>query len=296
MLRRLLLLTLFTGVAGPLAAAPITFNTALPVATGEFVFREQGVLLQSGNDPGPADRDRSERTAVTALGYGLARRLALFGVLPYRSIRLKLSSGDRRLNRNSEGIGDLRLFGRYTLWQANRPGRTLRFAPFFGVEAPTGEDRERDGQGTLPPAAQPGSGSWDPFAGAVVTFQTLRYQIDAQLAYQDNRKANDFEAGDLARLDASLQYRLWPGSLGGGVPDYLYGVIESNLFYRRKDRVAGLSDRNSGGSQWFLSPGLQYVTRRWIVEAAAQIPVWQDLNGTALENDYILRAGVRVNF
>jgi len=46
----------------------------------------------------------------------------------------------------------------------------------------------------------------------------------------------------------------------------------------------------------FLAPGLQYVTRRWIVETAIQIPVLQDLNGTALENDSVLRAGFRVNF
>jgi len=33
-----------------------------------------------------------------------------------------------------------------------------------------------------------------------------------------------------------------------------------------------------------------------IVEAAAQLPVAQNLNGTALENDYVVRAGFRVNF
>ena len=43
-------------------------------------------------------------------------------------------------------------------------------------------------------------------------------------------------------------------------------------------------------------PGLQYVTKRWIVEAAVQVPVVQDLNGTALEKDTILRGGFRVNF
>ncbi len=43
-------------------------------------------------------------------------------------------------------------------------------------------------------------------------------------------------------------------------------------------------------------PGLQYVTKRWIVEAGVQIPVVQDLNGTALEKDYIFRAGFRFNF
>ena len=34
----------------------------------------------------------------------------------------------------------------------------------------------------------------------------------------------------------------------------------------------------------------------WIVEGSVQIPVSQDLNGSALENDYIVRAGFRWNF
>jgi hypothetical protein len=46
----------------------------------------------------------------------------------------------------------------------------------------------------------------------------------------------------------------------------------------------------------FLSPGLQYVTKRWIVEGVVQLPVVQNLHGTALENDYVLRAGFRFNF
>ena len=33
-----------------------------------------------------------------------------------------------------------------------------------------------------------------------------------------------------------------------------------------------------------------------MVEAAVQVPVVQSLNGTALENDYVARAGFRFNF
>jgi len=100
----------------------------------------------------------------------------------------------------------------------------------------------------------------------------------------------------VVRFDASLQYRLWPRELKGGVPGLLYGVIESNLIYRGKNRIADLDDINSGGTTLFLAPGLQYVTRRWVFETAAQLPVVQNLNSTALENDYIVRAGFRVNF
>ena len=38
-------------------AAPISTNTALPVAKGEYVFREQFIFNQSGDDPSTLDRD-----------------------------------------------------------------------------------------------------------------------------------------------------------------------------------------------------------------------------------------------
>lgn len=40
-----------------ISAAPITFNTALPVAKGEFINREQVVLVRSGSDPSSLQRD-----------------------------------------------------------------------------------------------------------------------------------------------------------------------------------------------------------------------------------------------
>ena len=55
-----------TGPVSLAPAAPQTFNTALPVAQGEFVFREQFVLDQSGDDPSAADRDRTAWALVSA--------------------------------------------------------------------------------------------------------------------------------------------------------------------------------------------------------------------------------------
>ncbi len=277
-------------------SAPITFNTALPVAEDEFVLREQFVLNQSGDDPSGADRDRTTWSVVSVLGYGITSDLAVFGVVPYVDKELSLTSGGTRRSRSANGLGDITLFGRYTLFRDDAPGRTFRIAPFAGLELPTGDDDESDSFGRLPPSVQPGSGSWDPFGGIVVTYQTLDFQVDAQVSYKANTEANGFEFGDVVRLDGSLQYRLWPRKLEGGVPGFLYGILEANLIYQDKNRSGGANDPNSGGTRLFLVPGLQYVTKRWIVEAAVQLPVIQDLNGTALENDYVARAGFRLNF
>lgn len=282
---------------GLVQAAAQTFNTALPVAEGSFVFREQGLFRSASDDPGPADRDLDVTGAVTVLGYGVTSDLTLFGAVAYVDKELELDGpGGRRIKRDTSGFGDARVFARYTAVRDNAPGRTFRIAPFFGVEAPTGDDDESDRFGRLPQPLQSGSGSWDPFGGLVATYQTLDYQIDAQIAYQANTAANDFEFGDEARLDGSFQYRLWPRELGGGVPGFLYGVLEANLIHREKNEIDAEDDPDSGGTQLFVSPGLQYVERRWIVEGIVQVPVAQDLNGAALEDDFIVRAGFRINF
>ncbi len=295
----LALLLLFVATAGwtnTVSSAPITFNTALPVAKGEFVSRTQLIINRSGDDPSSADRNRKSQAVAQVLGYGVSPRLAVFGVLPYVDNELKVTTGGQRATRRANGFGDLTVFGRYTVHQKDQPGRTFRIAPFFGAKAPTGEDDESDSLGRLPPSVQVGSGSWDASAGVVATYQTLRYQVDSQFSFRVNNEATDFEAGDVARLDASLQYRLKPRDLTGGVPGFLYGVLEVNLIDRDKNRVSGSKDPNSGGTTLFITPGVQYITKRWIIEGAVQIPASQDLNGTALENDFIARVSGRFNF
>ncbi len=285
------------GVLREAQAAPETFNTALPVGKGDFIFREQFLYIKASEDPSPADRNLEVLGGISVLGYGATSGLALFGILPYLDKELDLTMpGGQQITRSTSGIGDAQLFARYTVFQKDMRGSNFRVAPFIGIKLPTGDDDDSDSFGRLPATLQLGSGSWDPFAGVIATWQTLDYEIDAQLSYKANTEANGFEFGDEFRFDASLQYRLWPRELGAGVPGFLYGVIETNLLHQAKNEIGGTKDPNSGGTKLFLSPGLQYVTNRWVLDAIVQLPVVQDLNGTELEDDFIVRAGFRVNF
>jgi len=282
---------LFLVADGALGAA-ITFNTALPVAKGEFINRELLMLVRSDD----ASRDLNVNALASVLGYGINADLAIFGALPYVNKELEVTVGGERVTRSSKGLGDASLFARYTFFKQNASGHTFRVAAFGGVKAPTGSDNETDALGRLPIQLQSGSGSWDGFGGVVTTYQTLTFEIDAQISYTARGEANNFESGDELRLDGSLQYRLLPRVLGTGTPAFVYAVIEANLLHSSKNRISGSPDENSGGTSIFLSPGLQYVNKRLIVEGSVQLPISQDLNGAALENDYIARLGFRWNF
>lgn len=279
-------------------AAPNTFNTALPVPQGEAIWREQ-LVLRERSDDGPMDREVSVQALGSVLGYGITSKLAVFGVAPYFfNKELDVTTPMGRIERDTGGIGDLSVFGRYTAYQHDITGGTFRVAPIFGLTAPTGDHNDRDRFGELPRALQVGDGAWDGFAGVVATYQRLQYQMDAQLLYRENGRHNGFAQGDETRLDASLQYRIWPPSLEGvsGTPGFAYALIESNLVHRERNLVGGVTDADSGGTQWFLAPGLQYITRRWVVEGTVQLPVAEDPNGDAIQDDYIVRVGFRRNF
>lgn len=293
----LTLVVIALGNSSEARAAPETFNSALPVAEGDFVLREQFFSIKASDDPSPADRNLEVLGGVSVLGYGVNSDLAIFSILPYLDKELDLTMpGGQRITRSTNGIGDAQVFARYTIFQNNMRGSNFRIAPFVGIKLPTGDDDQSDSLGRLPQPLQLGSGSWDPFGGVIATWQTLDYEIDTQLSYKASSQANGFEFGDEFAVDASLQYRLWPRELGSGVPGFLNGVIETNFSHQAKNKIGGFNDSNSGGTKLFLSPGLQYVTKRWVLEAIVQLPVVQDLGGMALNDDYAVRAGFRVNF
>jgi len=277
-------------------AGPITFNSALPVSEGVGILRSQVKLVRKSGDATAQNRVLIVTAVPVVLAYGINPRLTVFGVLPYVDKRMDITMGATRIRRETQGPGDALFFGRYTVYQADRPGDTFRIAPFAGIKAPTGSHNTQDAFGLLPRPLQPGSGSWDPFAGVAITRQTLGWEFDTAASYRLNTETSGFVFGDEVRLDASFQYRVFPQTLESGVPAFIYAVLESNLIWNGKNQAGGVTDANSGGLTWNLVPGLQYVTSRFVLETAMQIPTVQNLNGSALETDWAWSAGFRWNF
>ncbi len=73
-------------------------------------------------------------------------------------------------------------------------------------------------------------------------------------------------------------------------------MLEANGNTGQKARRDGIELGDTGGTTVFLSPGIQFVTRRVIYETSIQIPVVQDLNGGQVETDFVASAGIRVQF
>lgn len=280
----------------PLARAQITTNTALQVGESQGVVRLQAHLVRSTGDPGPMARELTAFAFPIVGAYGVNTRLTLFGVVPFASKALEVTTPTGRFTRRTTGLADARLFARYTVYRANRRGQMIRLAPLAGLKLPTGQADDTDVLGRLPRPLQLGSGSWDPFAGLVFTWQTLAWQLDLSPAYTRHTEADGFRFGDEARLDAAFKVRVWPRTVGGGVPGFLYLAAETNLRWQDRSKLVGEEDPNTGGTTWYLVPGIQFVSRRYVIEGGVQLPVVQDLGGMALENDFTAILSVRFNF
>jgi len=270
-------------------AAPINGNNALPVHEGEFLWREQVRFLKAENSA----RDLEVLSVPSVLVYGVTEKFALIGVVPWIDKQLDMGG----VERGEGGFGDATLLGRYQVFQWDRAGETLRAQVLAGVKFPTGRDNARDSLGRLPQPLQLGSGSYDSILGAVFTWQTLGRQADFDLVYKINTEAYDFVFGNTLEHNASFQYRLLPGELPKeGIPSFLYGVLGLNGLREERSEQNGRVIGDSGGTTLFISPGLQYVTQRWVAEISLQLPVIQELNGRQIKTDYHLNVGFRIQF
>ncbi|MGB7291701.1 MAG: transporter [Thermodesulfobacteriota bacterium] len=264
-------------------AAPINSNVALPVRKGGFVFRSQVRWLR-------ATKKLNVVAIPNVLVYGATPDLALFAIFPYifRNEEFSDPSSGKRFDKNDNGIGDPTLIARYTVFARDYPSGTARLAPLVGIKIPTGDD-------DLEPIT---TDSVDFELGGVstVTWDFGRHEIDADVIYRINTEAENFEMGDDLVYDLAYEFRVYPWTLPDvGVPNFLYLVAEANGIFSQKGKLNRMTVDDSGGNILFLSPGLQFATKRYIIEASIQLPVIQDLNDNQLETDFVLTGGFRVN-
>ena len=271
-------------------AAPINSNVALPVRKGGFVFRSQVKWLRATDDPISLNREVNVVAIPNVLVYGATPDLALFAIFPYifRNVELTDPSTGKRVKNNDNGIGDLTLIARYTVYAKDYPSGTARLAPLAGIKLPTGDDDLK--------AITTESVDFQLGGVSTVTWDFGRHEIDADIIYKINTEAEDFEKGDDLIYDLAYEFRVYPWTLPDvGVPNFVYLVAEANGIFSQKSEQKGKTIDDSGGNTIFLSPGIQFASRRFIFEASIQLPVIQDLNGNQVEKDFVLTAGFRVN-
>lgn len=273
----------------PVDASPITFMTDLPVGENFFVLDEQFLSMPSAVDPTSAQRSLGISAEMSTLAYGVTRDFTLFAMVPYlgANVDMTLPNGER-MSQFMGSFGDISVFGRYTAYEHDAIGSTFRIAPIFGFVAPAGGL-------VVPTGFDPGS--WGIEMGGIATYQTLNFELDGSLTNIAPTNGASILSG-LTELDGNFQYRIWPITVGSGLPNFLYAGVETNFIYQGNDDLNGLLYPE--GSMLFIDPTLQFVTEYWLLEAAIQVPVYQNITNyhgfQGLDNAYILHLGLRFNF
>lgn len=268
---------LLCGAQGVLGQEAINTPAPTQPGAGNWVVREQVRFMwyeDLPNDPGGSVRDM---TLLTIIQHGITGSLSAELSLPLIG-RQRSADDPAAADGSARGLGDISAGLKLRLWQADTGAvDTMRLSVFGNVEMPTGHDEFS-------------SDSFDPTIGATFMAISGRHGFNQALSWK-------FTTGDLAepigpgeslsdllKFDSAYLYRLSPAEYTSELRAATYGVVELNGFYE-----------TNGDLQVFLSPGILYEAPRFALEAAIQIPVYQDVDHRA-ESTFGFVLGLRILF
>jgi len=256
------------GVAGSALAAGLNTDVALTPPRGGTILRAQARHVRLENDRTALQREVDLYLQTTTVVHGVTERFALLGTVPLLHRDLDFGSG---ASQDDTGVADLPLLAKYRFFQRDEPGKTTRWAAIGGVEVASFDDTFS-------------SESFDPIVGVVFTHQRLDGWVDWDLLYKVNT-GGGLDADDELRADVAYSRRFLAGQSDSLGPWGLYAIAEVNARY--------LTD---GSAEVLGSPGLQFITPRWILEAGVQLPLARDMTAPRLETGLTVVLSARFQF
>jgi hypothetical protein len=199
-------------------------------------------------------------------------------------------SGEIQHLGDSNGLGDLSLFGLLRFYHDQKTQSSL--ALLFGVKTPTGTtDEHARNDERFETELQPGSGSWDPFAGMALSRGIGEsWAVNASTTYRlATEGAQKTDLGDAFSYNVGLVYRTpW-----GGSNSKFNLILELNGEWRDSVESSGAKDKNSGGHWLMLSPGVSFGSERWSAFAMVGLPVVDNPEGLQDKRDWRALIGLQ---
>ena len=293
---------LFSTVVAVAQGPPINTNTAFVTGLNGSAIRTFGKVMQKTTlFSGTRAVSNNSESAAGAFAFPvmipfevIPNKLVVIAAVPYLSKGMELTKNGNRVSRDASGWGDLKLLGKYQLYQRDMRRATLRITFLGGLKLPTGKADASDDTGPLPRPLQLGSGSFDVLGGPIITFVRNRIGLNAEVSYRKNTQAEGYQFGDVLTANAAIGYRIFPKVYKTYPSPYSSVFVELLSEFSGKDRKEGLERENTGKKILVLSPGVQFVfSRTFLLEASLQLPLYQYYNGEQLGLDYSYTLGLR---
>ncbi len=229
---------------------------------GPHTLFKGGTEVHIGLDRNEAGNNK-ETISTLELAYGLTGNWTARIELPYE---------DRDDVPN--GVSDMSVATKYRFWRRDSLGVQESSTAFLKVKPDTASNNR-------------GSGTTDSILGLAYGYESRKWYRWAAVRYRFNGETSDnLDRGDKLLID-----------LVGGIrfkqsaylePDWVW-MLELNGEKTSRSELSGNKIGDSGGTEWFLSPGLMWTLRNFAIKTGVQLPVASDLNGNQDESDYRAR-------
>jgi len=154
---------------------------------------------------------------------------------------------------------------------------------------------------------QPGTGSWDYFAGVALTHEFENFSFHTSALYKYNTEGvDDSRLGDIFTYNAAISFHLIGEehdhfeAVEETHDDLGYSVdffVEFNGEYAKEDRFYGEGADNTGHNIVYLTTGLQLLTEgEYSAFVAFSAPAYQHLEGLQNEIQYKASIGIGKSF
>ncbi len=261
---------LFTGLGLTLAIISVPALAHDPVfGIGPHVLFKDGIEVAAEMESEQAGDDKEQALALE-LTYGITGDWAVGIDLPYEF--------KQEENESSRGNGDVAIFTKYRFWRRDSLGLQESAAVFIKVLTDTAvEDKT--------PAIN--KGTTDTIVGMAYGYEGRKWYRWASARYRFNGASDvsgvRVDRGDMIRIDFVGGIR--PTPTGYLEPDTVW-LLELNGEYGQRAEVNGVALADTGGTAWFLSPGIFWTKRNFAIKAGVQIPIYHNLAGNQENSDY----------
>jgi hypothetical protein len=251
---------------------------------------ERDTRRQGTSDVSNPDGEKSENFRSTLLlDYRLWRNFSAALSVPY--LRNKGSYNDpgtgARVTHETSGLGDIALFGRYSIWKDRLVNPRREWLGLLGLELPTGSTTEKDDAGAnLPITEQLGSDTTDVIVGTAFLWGIPHVTFYGDATYKVNG-SRAYTFADSLAVNAGVDVPLVEGTLG------LLGEFNGEFSGKDESDLVGAPGRNpdgtvanTGGETIYFSPALRWSPAGTLsFTAGVQLPLHQNFRGTQLKND-----------
>jgi hypothetical protein len=178
-----------------------------------------------------------------------------------------------------EGLGDLSLEWKYSLYKENEVMQSTRLSSLLGVTLPTGPFHEHLEGALVPQKMQLGTGAVGIYGGPLFTAIDDRQRVAAEVIGMFYTERDGFRLQPSARLGLSYWYRISPATIEtAGQTTEVRGVLELTSIFYGESRLGDQAQHDQGNITW-LSPGLQIYPAAWsLFEVSLQIPIFQNVH------------------